>query len=95
MLGPLNALLAFYDFPAEYWKHIRTTNPFEPTFATVRLRTAKVKSCFSSKTVITMAFTLYQSAQSGWIRLYHPKGLAGIIRGFQFVNGVVEMGNTA
>jgi transposase-like protein len=44
-------LLTFYDFPAEHWKHIRTTNPIESTFATVRLRTAKVRNCFSSRTV--------------------------------------------
>jgi putative transposase len=53
-----DALLTFYDFPAEHWRHIRTTNPIESTFATVRLRTAKVRSCFSAKAVITMAFKL-------------------------------------
>lgn len=51
-----DALLPFYDFPAEHWRHIRTTNPIESTFATVRLRTAKVRGCFSANTVITMAF---------------------------------------
>ena len=51
-------LLTFYDFPAEHWRHIRTTNPIESTCSTVRLRTAKVRSCFSSKTVVTMAFKL-------------------------------------
>jgi transposase-like protein len=52
-------LLTFYDFPAEHWRHISTTNPIESTFATVRLRTAKVRSCFSSLTVLTMAFQLF------------------------------------
>ena len=84
-------LLTFYDFPAEHWKHIRTTNPIESTFATVRLRTSKVRNCFSSKTVLTMAFKLCQSAQNRWIRLYHPKSLADVIRGIKFVNGVEEM----
>jgi transposase-like protein len=88
-------LLTFYDFPAEHWKHIRTTNPIESTFSTVRLRTAKVRSCFSSKTVITMAFKLCQSAQKRWIRLYHPKRLADIIEGVKFVNGVEDMRNAA
>jgi transposase-like protein len=84
-------LLSFYDFPAEHWKHIRTTNPIESTFATVRLRTSKVRNCFSSKTVLTMAFKLCQCAQNRWIRLYHPKRLADVIRGIKFVNGVEEM----
>jgi len=51
-----NVLLNFYDFPAEHSRHIRTSNPIESTFATVRLRTAKVRNCFSSKTVLSMAF---------------------------------------
>jgi transposase-like protein len=84
-------LLTFYDFPAEHWKHIRTTNPIESTFATVRLRTAKVRNCFSSRTVITMAFKLCQCAQNRWIRLYHPKRLADVIEGIKFVNGVEKM----
>jgi len=88
-------LLTFYDFPAEHWKHIRTTNPIESTFATVRLRTAKVRNCFSSMTVMTMAFKLCQSAQRRWIRLYHPKRLADVIRGVNFVNGVEEVRNAA
>jgi putative transposase len=86
-----DVLLTFYDFPAEHWKHIRTTNPIESTFATVRLRTAKVRNCFSSKTVVTMAFKLCQSAQKRWIKLYHPKRLADVIRGVKFVNGVEDM----
>ncbi len=63
------ALLTFYDFPAEHWIHIRTTNPIESTFSTVRLRTDKVRSCFSSKTALTMAFKLCQCAQKRWQRL--------------------------
>ncbi len=85
-----DTLLTFYDFPAEHWRHIRTTNPIESTFATVRLRTAKVRSCFSSKTVLTMAFKLCQCAEKRWIKLYHPKKLAEVIRGVNFVNGVEE-----
>jgi len=85
-----DVLLTFYDFPADHWRHIRTTNPIESTFATVRLRTAKVRGCFSSKTVLTMAFKLCQCAEKRWIRLHHPKKLAEVIRGVNFVNGVEE-----
>jgi transposase-like protein len=85
-----DVLLTFYDFPAEHWRHIRTTNPIESTFATVRLRTDKVRGCFSSTTVLTMAFKLCQSAQKKWIRLHHPERLAEVIRGVKFVDGIME-----
>jgi transposase-like protein len=88
-------LLTFYDFPAEHWRHIRTTNPIESTFATVRLRTDKVRSCFSSHTVMTMAFKLCQSAQKRWQRLYGYRKLGKVIRGVKFVNGIEEMRNAA
>ena len=84
------ALLTFYDFPAEHWRHIRTTNPIESTFATVRLRTAKVRSCFSSLTLLTMAFQLCRCAQKRWIRLHHPERLGEVIRGVKFVDGIIE-----
>lgn len=85
-----DVLLSFYDFPAEHWRHIRTTNPIESTFATVKLRTAKVRGCFSSLTVLTMAFQLCRCAQKRWIRLYHPERLAEVIRGVKFVDGIIE-----
>ena len=81
-------LLTFYDFPAEHWRHIRTTNPIESTFATVKLRTAKVRSCFSPQTVLAMAFKLCCCAQKRWIKLHRPERLAEVIRGVKFVNGV-------
>jgi len=90
-----DVLLTFYDFPAEHWLHIRTTNPIESTFATVRLRTAKVRSCFSSKTVVTMAFKLCQSAQKRWQRLHHSERLAEVIEGVKFVNGIEEIQDAA
>jgi len=83
-------LLTFYDFPAEHWRHIRTTNPIESTFATIRLRTDKVRGCFSSQTVVTMAFKLCRCAEKRWIKLHHPKLLAEVIRGVKFVNGLEE-----
>ncbi len=85
-----DVLLTFYDFPAEHWRHIRTTNPIESTFATVRLRTAKVRGCFSSLTVLTMAFQLCRCAQKRWIKLHHPERLGEVIRGIKFVNGIIE-----
>ena len=83
-------LLTFYDFPAEHWVHIRTTNPIESTFGTVRLRTAKVRGCFFPVTVLTMAFQLCRCAQKRWIKLHHPERIAEVIRGVQFVNGINE-----
>jgi len=62
-------MLAFYDYPAEHWVHIRTSNPIESTFATVRLRTHKVKSCGSRTTTLMMIFKLAQSAEKKWYRL--------------------------
>ena len=90
-----DALLTFYDFPAEHWRHIRTTNPIESTFSTVRLRTAKVRSCFSSTTVVTMAFKLCQSAQKRWQRLHHSEKLAEVIKGVKFVDGIEKNRNAA
>ncbi|WP_187297741.1 IS256 family transposase, partial [Legionella pneumophila] len=89
-----DALLTFYDFPAEHWVHIRTTNPIESTFATVRNRTYKVKGAFSSKTIVTMAFKLIQSAQKLWIRLRGFHHLDNVIRGVPFKDGkLVEKEN--
>ncbi len=80
-------LLAFYDFPAEHWQHIRTTNPIESTFATVRLRTAKTRGCGSRKTILAMVFKLGQSAQKRWCKLRGFRLLGEVIRGVKFVDG--------
>ena len=82
-----DVLLTFYDFPAEHWKHIRTTNPIESTFATVRLRTHRTKGCLSRKTAFAMVFKLCQSASRKWRKLNGTNHLAEIIRGVKFVNG--------
>ncbi|HEX2429969.1 MAG TPA: transposase, partial [Aestuariivirgaceae bacterium] len=81
------ALLAFYDFPAEHWKHVRSTNPVESTFATVRLRTAKTKACLSRATALAMVFKLAKSAERHWRRLNGSDRLADIIRGVRFRDG--------
>ncbi len=80
-------LLTFYDFPAEHWKHLRTTNPIESTFATVRLRTARTKGCLSRKTALMMVFKLCQSASKKWRRLDGSQRLAEIIQGVTFKDG--------
>jgi putative transposase len=83
-----DVLLTFYEFPAEHWKHIRTTNPIESTFATVRLRTEKTKGCLSRQTALTMVFRLCQCAEKTWRRLDGADHLAEVIRGVQFVDGL-------
>jgi len=80
-------MLAFYDFPATHWQHIRTSNPIESTFATVRLRTAKTRGCVARKTILSMVFKLGQSAQNRWRKLRGFKLLAEVIRGVQFKDG--------
>jgi len=82
------ALLTFYEFPAEHWIHIRTTNPIESTFATVRLRTAKTRGCVSRASILAMVFKLAKSAEQRWLKLRGAERIAEIIRGVQFKNGV-------
>jgi putative transposase len=81
------ALLAFYDFPAEHWKHIRTSNPIESTFATVRLRTDRTKGCLSRQTALAMVFKLAKSAERHWRRLDGSQRLAQVIQGVRFRDG--------
>jgi len=81
-------LLTFYDFPAEHWGHLRTTNPIESVFATVRLRTTKTKGCGSRKTTLAMAFKLMLSAQKRWQRLRGYRLLADVINGVEFKDGI-------
>ncbi len=83
-------MLAFYDFPAEHWVHIRTSNPIESTFATVRLRTAKTRGCVSRTTILTMVFRLGLSAEKGWRKLRGFKRLAEVINGVKFIDGIHE-----
>ena len=60
------ALLSFYDFPAEHWKHLRTTNVIESSFATIRHRTVRSKGCLSNKTALAMIFKLAEAAEKSW-----------------------------
>ena len=83
-----DALLAFYDFPAEHWVHLRTTNPIESTFATVRHRTMRAKGCLSNKSALAMVFKLASGAQRTWRRLNGPSQLPKIIQGVKFTDGL-------
>ena len=83
-----DALLAFYDFPAEHWKHLRTTNPIESTFATVRHRTVRAKGCLSNKTALAMVFKLVEGAQRSWRRLDGHAQLPKLILGVKFADGL-------
>jgi putative transposase len=80
-------LLTFYGFPAEHWKHVRTTNPIESTFATVRLRTDKTKGCLSRQTALAMVYKLAKSAERSWRRLDGSQRLAQVIQGVRFRDG--------
>jgi len=80
-------LLAFYDFPADHWRHIRTSNPIESTFATVRLRTAKTRGCVARQTILAMVYKLGMSAEKKWRKLRGFKLLADVIRGVKFKDG--------
>lgn len=81
-------LLAFYDFPAAHWVHIRTTNPIESTFSTVRLRTRKTRNCSSRETILAMVFKLVQSAQKRWKRIKGFDLIGEVIEGVVFKNGL-------
>ena len=82
------ALLAFYDFPAEHWKHLRTSNPIESTFATVRHRTIRTKGCLSNDTALAMVFKLVDAAQKSWRRLDGHNQLPKVILGAKFTDGL-------
>lgn len=83
-------LLTFYDFPAAHWQSIRTSNPIESTFATVRLRTVKTRGCVSRDTILSLAFKLTQSAAKRWRRLRGYKWLERLAQGARFIDGIEQ-----
>jgi len=83
-------LLAFYDFPATHWQHLRTTNPIESTFATIRLRTAKTRNCYSVDSGLALMHQLAMSAQKRWRKLRGFKQLADVVAGVKFIDGIDE-----
>jgi putative transposase len=88
-------LLAFYDFPAEHWKQVRTTNPIESAFATIRHRTNKTRGCLSRTTALAMIYRLALSAKKKWRRLDGPNRLPEISQGVVFKDGICQKENAA
>ena len=86
-----DALLAFYDFPAEHWLHIRTTNAIESAFATLRHRTKRVKGAFSKDSALAMLLQLGLEAQKRWHRITAVERLGELIEGVRFVDGVAQL----
>ena len=82
------ALLAFFDFPAEHWDHLRTSNPIESVFATVRHRTVRTKGALSTKTAKLMVFKLVNAAARTWRRLKGENQLPKVVQGVKFQNGI-------
>ena len=89
-----DAMLAFFDFPAEHWGHLRTSNPIESVFATVRHRTVRTKGALSQKTAKLMVFTLIQAASKKWLRLKGRNQLPKVIEGIKFNDGVEVSADT-
>lgn len=86
-----DVLFAFYDFPAEHWIHIRTTNPIESTFATVRHRTKRTKGCGSRTATLTMVFKLAVEAEKHWRKLNKHELILKVLEGVKFVDGLMQM----
>ena len=84
-----DVLFTFYDFPAEHWPHLRTTNPIESTFATVRHRTRQTKGCGSRLATLMMVFKLAEQAERHWRKLNGFHFLAQVIQGVVFKDGVL------
>jgi transposase-like protein len=82
-----DSLLAFYDFPAEHWQHIRTTNPIESTFATVRHRTSRTRNCVSRPTFLGLAFKLIEEAEKSWRKIRGADKIELLLKGIPFKNG--------
>ncbi|KWO69219.1 hypothetical protein WM31_16785 [Burkholderia ubonensis] len=76
-----DALLAFYDFPAEHWQHVRTTNPIESTFATVRHRTSRTRNCLSRASFRAIAFKLIEAAEQLWRRICGVEKIDALLTG--------------
>lgn len=90
-----DVLLAFYDFPAEHWSHLRTTNPIESTFATIRLRHRKTKGNGTRRASLAMMFKLAQSASKKWRRLNCHEKVKLVIEGRSFKDGIIQQENAA
>jgi transposase-like protein len=87
LLKDRDSLMTFYDFPAVHWQHLRTTNPIESTFATIRHRTTRTKGCVTRDSLLHMMFKLGQCAEKNWRKLRGFAYLAKVVEGVKFVNG--------
>ena len=85
-----DSLFSFYDFPAKHWTHIRTTNPIESTFATVRLRTKRTKGCGSRKATLSMVWKLCKEAEKKWYKLRGSELIPKILEGVFCIDGIFE-----
>jgi putative transposase len=88
-----DSLLAFYDFPAEHWQHLRTTNPIESTFATVRHRTTRTRNCVSRPTFLGLAFKLIAEAEKTWRRIRGADKIGQLLDGVPFKDGIQAQDN--
>lgn len=89
-----DVLFTFYDFPKEHWCHLRSTNPIESTFATVRHRTRQTKGCGSRMATLSMVFKLGQEAEKSWRRLRGYRLITNVIEGVRFVDGEISKPQT-
>ena len=88
-------LLTFYDFPAPHWAHLRTTNPIESTFATIRLRHRRTKGSGSRRSSLAMMFKLAESASKNWRRLRGHEQIIHVIQGHPIINGLIHQEHAA
>ena len=85
-----DTLFTFYQFPAHHWRHLRTTNPIESTFSTVRHRTRQTKGCGSRKATLMMVYKLATEAEKKWQRLHGYKWLDQVVEGVKFCDGIIK-----
>ncbi len=91
LLKDKDAMLAFYDFPAAHWRPIRTTNPIESTFSTVRLRTSKTRNCVSRESIFSMVFKRVERAEKRWQRLHGSDLMADIMTDVKFIDSIKQV----
>jgi transposase-like protein len=89
LIKDLDVLLTFYQFPAEHWVHIRSTNAIESTFSTVRLRTNKMRGCGNRETILVMVYKLVEKASKRWRKLRGHEKIKMILEGVSFLNGLM------
>jgi len=89
LLKTKDQTLAFYGFPAEHWRHIRSTNVIESIFSTVRLRTYKTRGCCKEKSILALVFKLVESASQRWQKLHHSNIIPLVLSGVKYQDGIL------